>query len=144
MSLNCLTRVSSGTRARSRAARTSASIAASLPISFFFSLGLAVVKAVAGVVVTAAPGAVAAATEATVVSVTTSVLLVSALSPSTASVSFNFLLFRTSFSPLDSDTVRLLAAAASSVFDVSDAIKSIQRSQYNFKCRIKFVGCFFF
>lgn len=118
-----MTRVSSGTRARSRAARTSASIAASLPISFFLPislLGLVVVDAVVGVVVT-----VAATEAAAVVSATTSVFVVSALSPSAASVSFNFLLRASS--PLDSDTVRLLAAAAaavaapSSVFDASDA-----------------------
>lgn len=120
ISLNCLTRVSSGTRARSRAARTSASIAASLPISFFFSLGFVVVEAVAGVAVTAAVA------DAPTVSGTASAFVVSALSPSTASEIFNFLLFRASFSPLDSDTLRLLAAApASSVFDVSDASERI-------------------
>lgn len=98
-------------------------------MSFFFSLGLVVVDAVACDVTTAATAPTTAATGAVAVadSVASSTLVVvrSVFSPSTFSASFNFL-FRTSFSPLDSDTVRLFAAEVSSVFDVSDAIKSIQ------------------
>lgn len=118
MSLNCLTRVSSGTRARSRAARTSASMAASLPMSFFFSFSFDVAAAVAGVVVAAVADA-----DATVLSDTASAFVLSALSPSAASEIFNFLLFRASFSPLDSETLRLLAAAAASSVFVGSAAK---------------------
>lgn len=93
ISLNCLTRVSSGTRARSLAARTSASIAASLPMSFFLS-PVGFVAFVAGVVVVVAGTFV----------------------PSAAVVSANLsFLFGTSFSPLDSDSDRFVAAAVSSV-----------------------------
>lgn len=102
--MNCLTRVSSGTRARSLAARTSASIAASLPISFFLSpTGLVAFVAGVVVVVVVAVGFVVSAVVA-------------------VSVSLGFL-FGTSFSPLDSDSDRLVAAAESSVVAASGAAK---------------------
>lgn len=91
--MNCFTRVSSGTRARSLAARTSASMAASLPMSFFLS-PIGFVAFVAGVVVVVA-----------------GVFVVSAV---VVSANLGFL-FGTSFSPLDSDSDRLVAAVESSV-----------------------------
>lgn len=95
ISLNCLTRVSSGTSARSLAARTSASMAASLPMSFFLSVvgfvGVVVADVVAGVV---------AVVGVFVLSVVDS-----------ASLGF---LVGTSPSVLDSDSERFVATAASS------------------------------
>lgn len=109
ISLNCLTRVSSGTRARSLAARTSASIAASFPISFFLSP--------VGLVAFAAGVAVAAA----------GVFVVSA---AVVSASLGFL-FGTSFSPLDSDSDRFVAAVAvSSVVVVAAASGAVKVGQY--------------
>lgn len=130
--MNCFTRKSSGTRARSLAARTSASIAASLPMSFFLSpigliklvaAGVTVVAAVVVVVVVLVVVVnVDVVVEAASASLAVDAFVVSAVAFS-ASLGF---LFGTSFSPLDSDSDRFVAAFESSVLFPSAALRQLK------------------